>query len=145
MRSSSAQKIILDVMKQAGGHLSAFEIYEATRDRLPAVNPSTVYRILHRLVQLGQTSISDMGTGAAVYELIGPRHHHLVCETCGRVVNLDDEDVTLFFEQLGQKYRINIDTQHLVLFGSCPDCHRPETAPHSVPHSAPRTNPQIKP
>ena len=124
MRSSSAQAIVLDVMRQADAHLSAFEIYKATRSRLPAVNASTVYRILRRMVQIGQASISDMGTGAAVYELLTEkRHHHLVCEQCGGVIDLADEDVAAFFELLTQKYHVKIDTHHLVLFGACPYCN----------------------
>ncbi len=69
--------------------MTSLQMYEEIRGRLPAVNQSTVYRALERLARGGRISVSDMGTGAAVYELVeGSRHHHLVCQNCGAVYTL---------------------------------------------------------
>ncbi len=62
MRSSSVDAAILDVLSaHAPGHLTAAEVYERIQPRLPAVNPSTVYRALERLAKSGRISVSDMG------------------------------------------------------------------------------------
>ena len=98
--------------------------------RLPAVNPSTVYRSLERLVGSGRLSVSDMGTGAAVYELVSEQHHHhLVCQNCGKVVTIRDEEVQTFFAGLESSRRYKITTNHLVLFGLCAQCQ--EGSPQS--------------
>jgi Fur family transcriptional regulator, ferric uptake regulator len=123
MRSSSVDSAILDALAQADTHLSSQQIYDRICDRLPAVNPSTVYRSLERLTQQGKVSISDMGTGTAVFELVREgMHHHLVCQRCSKVITLPDEIIRQFFEQLetGQQFRVM--TNHLVLFGLCQDC-----------------------
>jgi Fur family ferric uptake transcriptional regulator len=71
----------------------------------------------------GKISVSDMGTGAAVYEAVGrERHHHLVCQTCGQVQTLNDEAVSRLFSQLEQEYHFQMLTNHLVLFGRCQAC-----------------------
>ena len=120
MRSSSVDQAILDALSREHSHLTSHEVYAHIRERLPAVNPSTVYRSLERLVDSGRLSVSDMGTGAAVYELVGgDRHHHLVCQKCGRVITLSDAQVQAFFRTLERDQGFQITTNHLVLFGLC--------------------------
>ena len=104
-------------------HLTSQEVFRKIRQRLPAVNQSTVYRSLARLADQGKVSISDMGTGSAVYELLTDGlHHHLVCQECGMVTTLAHEEVGHFFKDLEKKSKFQITTNHLVLFGVCPQC-----------------------
>lgn len=125
MRSSSIVSIILDLLKCADCHYTAHEIYEQVRHRLPATSPSTIYRSLERLVKAGLVSVSDMGTGAAVYELVrADVHHHLVCEQCGGIIMLPNQAVDHFFRTLEQQNGFTIVTNHLVLFGRCPSCSK---------------------
>lgn len=123
MRTSSVDKIILDVLSQEHAHLTSSQVYEEIRLRLPAVNQSTVYRALDRLGSMGKVSVSDMGTGSAVYELLEDNvHHHLVCRRCGGVTTMGKEDVASFFRLLEQKNNFRIISNHLVLFGICGHC-----------------------
>ena len=123
MRASSVDQAIVDTLAKEHAHLTSLQVYEAIRERLPAVNQSTVYRALERLVRLGKVSVSDMGTGSAVYELLAlGLHHHLVCERCGRVKTLGNEDVTDLFMAVEEKYRFKVTTNHLILFGVCETC-----------------------
>lgn len=124
MRASSVNSAILDVLSNDQTHLTAHQVYEAIIERLPAVNSSTVYRSLERLVKNGDLSVSDMGTGALVYERVClHNHHHLVCQKCGTVLTISDQDVAAFFNQLEKQHGFEIATNHLVLFGTCPVCH----------------------
>ncbi len=125
MRSSSVNQNILKVLTQDQSHLTAQQIYEQIRDNLPAVNPSTVYRALERLAHAGQVSVSDMGQGYAVYEMVGgEQHHHLVCQDCARVTTIDEKIVHNLFDNIGQKYDFQVCTNHLILFGRCPECQK---------------------
>jgi Fur family ferric uptake transcriptional regulator len=124
LRSSSVTTAIKELLDQnSPSHFSAGEIYERIRDRLPAVNPSTVYRALERMAKAGEISVSDMGTGAAVYEgLASGIHHHLVCQICGRVMTIGHEEVDSFFAAIEKRHDFHILTNHLVLFGVCSEC-----------------------
>lgn len=123
MRSSSISTAILEVLENNHSHLTAHEVYMQIRGRLPAVNPSTVYRTLERLANSGSISVSDMGTGSAVYEaLSNGMHHHLVCRSCGRVDTIGHDEVRDLFILIGEKNRFQVSTNHLILFGLCEHC-----------------------
>jgi len=123
MRASSVDKAILEMLAGDCMHLTPAQVYEGIKERLPAVNLSTVYRALERLTKQGLVSVSDMGAGAAVYELVSSgRHHHLVCQECGRVITIGDEEVEPFFETIRQQHNFELKTNHLVLFGVCEEC-----------------------
>lgn len=125
MRTSSVECIILEIMGQGSEHLTAQEIYHNLRSRLPGVNYSTVYRALERLVNSGKLSISDIGTGAAVYERMdGHRHHHLVCLHCRQVAQVSDNEVVNFFGTIENQHAFRLVTNHLILFGYCQECQQ---------------------
>jgi Fur family ferric uptake transcriptional regulator len=125
MRSSSVNQQILKILAQDHSHLTAQQVYERIQDYLPAVNPSTVYRSLERLAHAGMISVSDMGKGATVYESMrGERHHHLVCQRCGTVTTFGDEDVVTFFQHIEDESGFLMVTNHLILFGECPQCQK---------------------
>jgi Fur family ferric uptake transcriptional regulator len=125
MRASSVIQAILDVLEEKNTHLTSREIYDCIHDRLPAVNPSTVYRALERLAQQGLISVSDMGTGAMVFEQVtSHNHHHLVCQQCGRILNIEDREIQNLFTNIEMTSGYRMTTNHLVLFGICPDCRQ---------------------
>jgi Fur family transcriptional regulator, ferric uptake regulator len=131
MRASSVDQIILETLANQHTHLTSHQVFEQIRPRLPALNPSTVYRALERLAHHGAISVSDMGTGSAVFEsLTSGMHHHLVCQQCGRVCTIPDEQVSSFFRLVQESSRFEVCTNHLVLFGLCGDCQN-----HSASHS----------
>jgi Fur family transcriptional regulator, ferric uptake regulator len=123
MRTSSVELIILEILGKEHAHLTSHQVYEQIRGRLPAVNPSTVYRALERLAAQGKVSVSDMGSGSAVYEALNEgMHHHLVCQKCGAVITLGNHEVEHFFEEIQAKNQFQIHTNHLILFGLCAQC-----------------------
>ncbi len=123
MRASSVDQIIIKTLSKEHAHLTSLQVYEEIRDRLPAVNQSTVYRALERLANCGKVSVSDMGTGSSVFELLADGlHHHLVCQKCGRVTTIGHEEVKEFFTAVQLKNHFHIITNHLILFGICENC-----------------------
>lgn len=130
MRSSSVSTAIMEMLQHhSPAHFTAAEIFVQIHDRLPAVNPSTVYRALERMAEAGEISVSDMGTGATVYEALqNGMHHHLVCQKCGAVITLPHSEVAPFFQTISDQHHFEIITNHLVLFGVCQKCQT-ETPP----------------
>jgi len=123
MRASSVDQIIIETLSREHAHLTSLQVFNEIKDRLPAVNQSTVYRALERLVNCGKVSVSDMGTGSTVYELVTDiPHHHLVCCQCGKILTIGDEEVQNFFNIIQQKNHFDIVTNHLILFGTCDVC-----------------------
>lgn len=127
MKTSSVEIAILDLLAENNHHLKAHEVYQRIHPRFQAVNPSTVYRALERLAYAGKISVSDMGTGASVYEKVTDgMHHHLVCQKCGQVRTINHKIVGPFFTEIKDAYSFIVTTNHLVLFGDCEQCKTPE-------------------
>jgi Fur family transcriptional regulator, ferric uptake regulator len=135
MRASSVDQIILETLSKEHVHLTSLQVFEEIRLRLPAVNQSTVYRALERLVNCGKVSVSDLGTGPAVFELLSDGlHHHLVCRSCHQIMTIGHEEVQGFFAAVQSKHCFEIITNHLVLFGLCESCQA------AKPANSPETN-----
>lgn len=127
-RASSADEIILRVLRASEAHLTSKEIHTAVKEHLPAINLATVYRALDRLAHAGKVSVSDMGAGAVVYACATePLHHHLICQDCGGIKTIGHDEVSKWFKALGKKHGFNITTNHLVLYGLCAGCRPAET------------------
>ena len=123
MRSSSITNEIIAILEREHTHLTESEIYDAVKVKFTAVNHSTVYRALRRLVDHEKVSITDIGRGAQVFELCtADAHHHLVCQSCGKITNLTDGTVEELFKKIEKNHDFHVITKHLALFGYCKDC-----------------------
>ena len=103
-------------------HPTADQVYDAVRGRLPGLSRTTVYRVLETLVDAGLARKVHHAGGAARFDPMTERHHHLVCDACGRLVDLDDALVPPLRlpEALGTGFAIK---DYSVSFtGLCPAC-----------------------
>jgi Fur family ferric uptake transcriptional regulator len=123
IRLTSARKAILDLLQSTHKHLTAQEVHKQLKDRLPSLNLSTVYRSLEYLVDHQLISVSDMGVGSPVYATLGDQpHHHLVCQNCHQIFDLDSGFVDDLFSKIEDRYQAKVVTNHLVLFVICENC-----------------------
>ena len=88
---------IIDILSKTTTHPSAEDIYLTLRQKYnnDNIGLTTVYRTLEILVNMGIVYKFDFGDGRTRYELSeGPdgfhHHHHLVCISCGRIVDYTD-------------------------------------------------------
>ena len=134
-RITISRQAILDVLGRTSKHLSAEDVYMAVHKTYPNVGLTTVYRTLELLVTMGLVSKFDFGDGRARYELfMGPKgfrhHHHLVCTSCGRVVDYTDfideeKELLLRTEQgLSKKYGFKMSNHLIQFYGLCEDCNK---------------------
>ena len=116
------QRLVILGAFTPGEHLSADELFARVESLLPAVNRSTVYRTLELFRDLGLISETDMGGGVRQFELLDGRHHHLVCQSCGVVIELDDALVKPLRDAIADRYAFAAGIDHLALFGRCVAC-----------------------
>lgn len=106
-------------------HLSAEDVVERVRERLPSVNTSTVYRTLEILVHDGLLLRTDLGGDRAYYELVGEhRHHHVICERCGKVTHLHEEALGDLRARVEKDSDYRLGEREISFFGTCPSCLR---------------------
>jgi Fe2+ or Zn2+ uptake regulation protein len=129
-RLTPQREMILDVICEDDGHMTAEEIYQRVRARNPAVNLATVYRTLDLLHELGMVTSANLG-GAAEFELAHDEsHHHLVCQACGHTLSFDHQVLAPLQSELQRRYGFQADIEHLIIFGLCAGC-APTTAQQS--------------
>ena len=106
-------------------HLSAEDIVERVRERMPNVNTSTVYRTLEILVHDGLLLRTDLGGDRAYYELVSEhRHHHVICEQCGKVTHLHEEALGDLAARIEQDSGYRLGEREISFFGTCRSCLR---------------------
>jgi Fur family ferric uptake transcriptional regulator len=122
-RLTPQRLMTIAAIEQSDGHISAEEIYAQVMAKYPHVNISTVYRTLELLKQLGLVTDTDFGEGRARYHPVGKgHHHHLVCQECGAVVDLDEIVLAPLKDALLREYGFSADLRHLAIFGRCAKC-----------------------
>jgi len=122
LKLTPQRRLILDIIHDSGGHLTAEEILEYVQARAFGVNKSTIYRTLELLEELGCVFKSELGGKFIYHHAEEGHHHHLVCHTCGRSIDCD-EDLFLPVEKVtNEKYGFWPDFKHMVISGLCADC-----------------------
>jgi Fur family ferric uptake transcriptional regulator len=124
-RLTPQRMMVLDAIENSEHHISAEEIYAQVITKYPHLNISTVYRTLELLHRLGLVTETDLGGGRVRYHPADKgHHHHLVCQECGRVIDLDESVMDSLKQVLQKDYNFTPDIRHLALFGTCADCKR---------------------
>jgi len=121
-RLTPQRLVVLRVLDESHGHLSAGEIYQLAAARLPGLTEATVYRTLDFLVSQGLALAAHIGSGRMVYESAIHDHHHLICRSCGASVEINHQDLATLFRHFEQTTGFIIDASHVTFFGLCPDC-----------------------
>jgi Fur family ferric uptake transcriptional regulator len=124
-RVTSQRVLILDAVCEGDGHTTLGEIYARVRQVDSSIDRSTLYRTLKLFVDLGLVVSADVRDGETYYEIAKPHpHHHLVCRQCGKEQEIEHTLFQPMFDAVSRKYRFQVDTDHLVLFGICGDCQQ---------------------
>lgn len=103
-------------------HPTAEQLTANVKDRQPDVHESTVYRFLEELERLGVVDHVHLGHGPAVYHFADDTHHHLVCHTCGQVVEVPDQTFGNLRRRLLTDFDFEIDPRHFAILGRCRTC-----------------------
>jgi Fur family ferric uptake transcriptional regulator len=103
-------------------HLTADAVAAAVQAQHPDVHLSTIYRTLDVLEQSGAVDRVNLGPGGAVYHLADRAHHHLVCDSCGTVVEVADDVFAPLAAELEQRHGFDLSGRHLSLSGRCSRC-----------------------
>ena len=118
------RRIILEQMQAPGEHLTADQVYERVRRRLPNISLGTVYRNLDLLSRTGRIRKLSLSGAQSWYDGGMHRHYHVRCVRCGK---LNDVSAALF-EDLDRSADRSSDYviigHELEFRGICPDCRR---------------------
>jgi Fur family ferric uptake transcriptional regulator len=104
--------------------MSAQDLHARLRAQGETVGLATVYRTLQAMATDGDVDMMRTGDGEAVYRRCstGHHHHHLVCRSCGRTVEVEGPAVESWADKISAENGFS-DVHHtLEIFGTCAAC-----------------------
>ena len=121
LKVTPQRQAIFRILHGAETHPTAESVYAAVTRDMPTVSLRTVYQTLNDLAEMGELMQLDLGTGSSRFDPNLDEHHHLVCNGCGRVVDVNADTSGLRVAPR-QRHGFDIDTTEIVFRGVCPDC-----------------------
>ncbi|MDQ6716468.1 MAG: transcriptional repressor, partial [Actinomycetota bacterium] len=102
---------------------SAQELHARLRAAGNPIGLATVYRALLALAAAGDVDVLRSDDGEAVYRKCSTgHHHHLVCRSCGRTVEVEGPTVERWADAVSAEHGFR-DVRHtLEIVGTCADC-----------------------
>ena len=97
LKITPQRQCIFRILHETGTHPTAEAVYAAAAAEMPSISLRTVYQTLNDLAAMGEIQTLDVGTGSTRFDPNVRDHHHLVCDRCGTVrdVELDTTAIRL--------------------------------------------------
>ena len=124
-RASAPRDEVIAAIDSLGCSVTARELSELLRERGSGVGLASIYRALELLERLGLIKRFDVGEGIARYEPAHPsgeHHHHVVCDTCGKVEPFEDQGLERAINRLSEQVSFEVAAHDVTLHGRCPSC-----------------------
>lgn len=125
LRLGAGRESVIELLAGHGCLLTAQEITTRLAGEGNHVSLPTVYRALETLHSLDLVVRIDAGEGTWRYERSDPagtRHHHSVCDRCGKVIAFTDPAIQAAIEQAAARLPFSTQRHDLVLHGACVQC-----------------------
>jgi Fur family ferric uptake transcriptional regulator len=104
-------------------HSSANEVAEAVREHIGAISRQSVYDTLMVLAENNIIRrIQPAGSPTRYEDRVGDNHHHLVCRSCDRLVDVDCAVGYTPCLTPVEDWKFDVDEAEVIYWGVCPDC-----------------------
>lgn len=114
---------------QSHPHVDTDTVIALVRAELPAVSHQTVYDVLRALTDAQLVRRFQPAGAVALYEArVLDNHHHLVCRSCGAIVDVDCTIGHSPCLTASDDHGYAVDEAEVVFWGTCPDCTTSGTA-----------------
>jgi Fur family ferric uptake transcriptional regulator len=122
LRMTPQRRAIVSEVMRASGHISPATIARRVESEMPGVNPSTVYRTLTLLEDVGVLQHSHLETGAEYHRSEDAQHVHLTCHRCGRDDALSLDEAGKLHTLIRRHRGFEADLTHFAITGLCAEC-----------------------
>jgi Fur family transcriptional regulator, ferric uptake regulator len=117
------------------GHFTAADLVEDARRR--GIGRATVFRSLELFASLGLVERVDLPGGDHAYVACDTsHHHHAICTSCGRSLDVNDAGLADVLAEIGRRSGFRVTAHRLEIFGLCAAC-----ASEPVPSPSPSRTP----
>ena len=120
-RNTRQRQLILEAVRSHCDHPTAEQIYRDVAEQAPTISKGTVYRNLSVLAQEGELTQVE-APDASRFDLRQDRHHHMVCSSCGAVVDAPVAYQEQLDELAAQESGFVVAGHYTIFQGLCPSC-----------------------
>jgi Fur family ferric uptake transcriptional regulator len=123
LRLSHPRFLIYQELSNASIPLSPQELYQSLLKKQKKIGLTSIYRSLDLFESLGM--VFKIINGSSVkYKLceIEDHHHHIICKTCGDVVELNFCDISDWSKKVTESTGYQVTDHQLNFYGFCKTC-----------------------
>lgn len=122
-RPTRQQSAVIDALGATQDFTSAQDLHAHLRESGEKVGLATVYRTLSTLADAGDVDVLRTDEGESVYRKCSTgHHHHLVCRSCGRTVEIEGPAVERWADAVAAEHSFTAVEHTLEIFGTCDAC-----------------------
>ena len=126
MKYTEQRAIVLQILLNLDDHLNAEELNDIIKKEYPEQNIgiATIYRTLNFLEEVNLISSISFGKDGKKYESNSKdqHHDHLICTSCGKIVEFFDETIEKRQEEIAVKNGFKITDHTMQIYGLCDVC-----------------------
>jgi Fur family ferric uptake transcriptional regulator len=123
LRATRQRTAIVRAMEREGRPVTAQSLHARLAKPRKGPGLATIYRTLQALAQAGFARTFPAGEGELSYKLCDPgHHHHLICERCGRVVEIPSCEIEGWASSAARRRGFSVSSHQADIFGLCADC-----------------------
>lgn len=125
LKLTKQRKDILKELLKIKGHFEIEELAYKLKDKKIKASRATVYRTLSILKELGLINEVIKHGNKTYYEVNLKEHHdHLVCLSCGKIIEFHDEKIEKIQNKICKKFKFKPSYHRLEIFGICNECQK---------------------
>lgn len=123
LRWTPQRRTLVDVLSHIDGHVTGSELVQRCRAIDPGTTPSTIYRTLDVLEEVGLVRHGHGADGREEFHVRpGPEHGHLHCDRCGSVEEIRSDEAAALVALLDGTRAFTVDLSHVTIVGRCARC-----------------------
>jgi Fur family ferric uptake transcriptional regulator len=126
-RSGGARWAVVEQLAREHCCVTAQEIADRIRADGERVGIASVYRALDLLHGFGLVQRVEVREGGARFEAVipgGEHHHHVVCDSCGRISAFEDDGLERAIGRLARRLGHRVSAHDVLIHGECARCER---------------------
>ena len=123
LRWTPQRRTLIEVLSRTDGHVTGAELVERCREQDPTTIPSTVYRTLDVLEDIGLVRHHHGADGREEFHVLPlAEHGHLHCRNCGGSWEIGAGEAAALVEALRTTRGFAVDLSHVTVTGRCAAC-----------------------
>lgn len=119
---SRKREAILEKIRSTTTHPSADWVYTELRQEIPDLSLGTVYRNITMFKDENLLVSVGIINGQERFDGNTEPHAHFICESCGRVIDIDDAVDPSLINGICENNQVSISYHQLFFYGKCKDC-----------------------